>query len=282
MKTHTKLVVFAFGFLVLGTVMVAHATPAVSWQPSEINIYGVRGATTTLSLVVTPSQDLADAVVRVTPEIGSVVAVSPMTLGTLTAGRPVTLAVTIAPQTSAVLGPVEGAIQIRNSGSPGKAYGRALGVKITIDPFPLPPDPGEGGKATLQGIDVNQNGVRDDVERYIAYTYPEPSDAATRAALAQYAIPLQQALMDTADETKALEHEKDIDRATECLRYLHGSMPARGIRRSISLVLLNTSERSRAYLDYNAQLGGHVFPLTIAYRATACDANRTFQLGGAQ
>ncbi|GHV60176.1 hypothetical protein FACS1894103_4970 [Campylobacterota bacterium] len=31
--------------------------------------------------------------------------------------------------------------------------------------FPeLPPDPGKAGKATLEGIDSNKNGVRDDVE----------------------------------------------------------------------------------------------------------------------
>src|SRR5216683_231714 len=36
----------------------------------------------------------------------------------------------------------------------------------------LPPDPGAAGKATLQGIDSDGDGVRDDIQRYIALTYP--------------------------------------------------------------------------------------------------------------
>lgn len=35
----------------------------------------------------------------------------------------------------------------------------------------LPPDPGEAGKATLAGVDSNNNGVRDDVERWIAFGF---------------------------------------------------------------------------------------------------------------
>jgi len=34
----------------------------------------------------------------------------------------------------------------------------------------LPPNPGEAGKATLQGIDSDNDGVRDDIQRYIALT----------------------------------------------------------------------------------------------------------------
>ena len=45
----------------------------------------------------------------------------------------------------------------------------------------LPPDPGEAGKATLEGIDSDQDGIRDDIQRYIALTYPDSQK--TRAAL---------------------------------------------------------------------------------------------------
>lgn len=36
----------------------------------------------------------------------------------------------------------------------------------------LPPDPGEAGKATLSGIDSDNDGVRDDLEREIVFMYP--------------------------------------------------------------------------------------------------------------
>src|SRR5674476_1488495 len=50
---------------------------------------------------------------------------------------------------------------------------RGLPVPATDVPVTLPPDPGEAGKATLAGIDSNNNGVRDDLEREIVYMYPQ-------------------------------------------------------------------------------------------------------------
>ena len=47
----------------------------------------------------------------------------------------------------------------------------------------LPPDPGAAGKATLAGIDAGGDGVRDDVQRWIALTYPNSQK--TRAVLTQ-------------------------------------------------------------------------------------------------
>jgi hypothetical protein len=53
----------------------------------------------------------------------------------------------------------------------------------------LPPDPGALADATIQGVDVNQNGIRDDVELAIFREYPD--SAKTRAVLLQYALALQ-------------------------------------------------------------------------------------------
>ncbi|RJQ32441.1 hypothetical protein C4572_00875 [Candidatus Parcubacteria bacterium] len=53
----------------------------------------------------------------------------------------------------------------------------------------LPPDPGMEADKTVQGIDANQNGIRDDVELAIFKEYP--NSAKTRAALLQYALALQ-------------------------------------------------------------------------------------------
>jgi len=35
----------------------------------------------------------------------------------------------------------------------------------------LPPDPGQAGKLTIDGIDVDKDGVRDDVQRWIAQNW---------------------------------------------------------------------------------------------------------------
>ncbi len=50
---------------------------------------------------------------------------------------------------------------------------RGLPVPETDVPVILPPDPGEAGKQTLAGIDSNNDGVRDDLEREIVYMYPK-------------------------------------------------------------------------------------------------------------
>ena len=39
--------------------------------------------------------------------------------------------------------------------------------------FVLPTDPGKAGKETLLGIDTDGDGVRDDIQRYIYFTYPD-------------------------------------------------------------------------------------------------------------
>lgn len=54
----------------------------------------------------------------------------------------------------------------------------------------LPPEPNEAeNNATLAGVDVNQNGIRDDVERAIYFTYQHSAKEA--AAALQYAKALQ-------------------------------------------------------------------------------------------
>ena len=49
-----------------------------------------------------------------------------------------------------------------------------LYVPEVINGYKLPPNPDSKiNDATLQGVDVNDNGVRDDVERKIVYEYPK-------------------------------------------------------------------------------------------------------------
>src|SRR3990167_4323388 len=65
--------------------------------------------------------------------------------------------------------------------------------KLTIENMngehlPPPPDPAQVD-ATVEGIDANQNGIRDDVELAIFEKYP--NDAKIRAAELQYAMALQ-------------------------------------------------------------------------------------------
>src|SRR4029077_17545529 len=56
-------------------------------------------------------------------------------------------------------------------------------ILLAGDATGLPPDPGATGRATVAGIDSDTDGIRDDVQRYIALAYPD--SARTRAALTQ-------------------------------------------------------------------------------------------------
>ena len=120
----------------------------------------------------------------------------------------------------------------------------------------LPPDPGEAGKLTLAGIDSDGDGIRDDIQRYIALTYPDSQK--TRAGLRQMVFALQKILLESPDEESALNNTEALHRASECNWYIHSEHSIKMLD-ALMAEYLNTVERSRAYLDYNAKLGGHVF-----------------------
>jgi len=146
---------------------------------------------------------------------------------------------------------------------------------VTITPVPaddgLPEDPGEAGMATLVGIDSDSDGVRDDVQRYIALTYPESEKI--RAALTQYAITMQDALLDADDKEKSVRVAQNGTKSQACLWYVFGSVRLYGdARDDIMVKLLNTDERNYAYFAYNDQLGGEVFPgIPYDERSSACE-----------
>ena len=120
----------------------------------------------------------------------------------------------------------------------------------------LPPDPGNDGKATLEGIDSDGDGIRDDIQRYITLTYPDSRK--TRAALRQAAVALQRIILQDPDEETALSNTELEARASECIRYIRPG-DGREIDNMLLAEFLNTVERSKAYLEYDAQLRGHVF-----------------------
>lgn len=73
-----------------------------------------------------------------------------------------------------------------------KIIAQIRATKLTLDDVlgkNLPPDPGADADKTLQGIDANKNGIRDDVELAIFKQYP--TSAKMRAQLLQYALSLQ-------------------------------------------------------------------------------------------
>jgi len=128
----------------------------------------------------------------------------------------------------------------------------------TTDAQPnLPPDPGIAGLATLQGIDSNNNGVRDDLERYIALTYPGITNAPTRAALTQLAIAFQTTTVvdPSAPNFSPISYATAEMAAASCLMSKQFN-DAMTLYHALLAEVLNTLERSRAYFK-NIQSTGH-------------------------
>ena len=181
----------------------------------------------------------------------------------------------------------------------GTTLSNTLNLNITwvVDGHTLPPEPDtQVNNATLLGVDVNNNGVRDDVERWIYETYdeytpchqeldaeetlpsgqviqfgkevcednPVPYHPVVRAVAMQGARAAQIIIQ---EPEKARETTKIMDDALFCsfaLRdfkdnlnyYLYKSTP---INKSFEAIYFNTLQRARAYAKYNFNLSGGVY-----------------------
>jgi Zn-finger nucleic acid-binding protein len=136
-------------------------------------------------------------------------------------------------------------------------FRNVLPIELTVSSIPLPPDPGEAGKRDLLGIDSNANGVRDDIERYIAFQFPDSEKR--RAALSQYAQEEQVFLRDANDKEKTIANAH-ASKAQDCMYYVFGDIDvAETVRKKMVSEILNTPERSRVYAKADTFLGGQGF-----------------------
>lgn len=149
-------------------------------------------------------------------------------------------------------------VKVLSNGKQKEEFSPSLPVELTFSTLPLPGDPGEAGRRDLLGIDANNNGVRDDIERYIAFTYPD--SAKKREALMQSARSLNAYLRDNGDKAKTRENGKADDRASDCLIHVFDNVldPAFKADDELVALFLNTKERSRAYRKADIQMGGYV------------------------
>lgn len=122
----------------------------------------------------------------------------------------------------------------------------------------LPPDPGEAGKATVEGVDSNNNGVRDDVERWITLNYSNSEK--TRKALYQEARAWNKILSAGSknDPDEAMKAWDQEEYSNACLIYVLGVDQKIRERKYLQAEFLNTRQRSLAYLNWENTLRGKV------------------------
>lgn len=117
-------------------------------------------------------------------------------------------------------------------------------------PAGTPPDPGSAGKATIDGIDQDSNGVRDDVQRWILARHP--GKPKVQKALFLLARNIGQSLKSPQGEAlRKLDHDGFI--ASDCLDRALGTnpweTPSLDEEELLVAKYLNTSARSHAYLE---------------------------------
>jgi len=143
------------------------------------------------------------------------------------------------------------------------------GEPEVINGYTLPPEPDTAvNNSTLLGIDFNNNGIRDDVERKVIITYQTPIKI---ALMMSYAKLGQEILANPIG--LAMEHSDKGTRISNCKMYLRRQNIK--IENAIEFFennTFNTKQRVRAYLDHNIALSGGVYGSSINERnAQACD-----------
>ena len=142
-------------------------------------------------------------------------------------------------------------------------------VPQTINGYKLPPEPdATTNNSTLLGIDFNDNGVRDDVERKVIETYKEPIKIELMMARAKVA---QEILENPIG--LAIEHSNKMSRILSCQMFLkRQNIKIKNGAKKISNFTYTTKERVRTFLDHNLALSGGVYGSSPSdWNAQACD-----------
>lgn len=162
----------------------------------------------------------------------------------------------------------------------GKSISIQVEVYEMIEGHLLPHEP-ENPDATLLGVDENDNGVRDEVERWIYKTEYLAHPEINMVIAMQEARFYQMSLIDPSnkDDKVNIASERSLD----CDQYYTDSrnipLGEGGRPLSFDLIFLdkyfNTRERLKTYMDYNRNLGIRVFTLTPTRLLNAgyCDEN---------
>lgn len=242
------------GLLVVAVVILtptpAPADPKITWAPSSLTAEVGRGESKTIGVSFISSEAVANVQASVVPALQSFVQVTPASFASMTAGQTLVLNVTISAGASSPLGTFNGTIQLRQR----NALAKPLPIQLLVTVVPLPPDPGDAGKTTLAGIDSDGDGVRDDVQRYIALNYP--SSERTRAALTQYAVTVQDGLALANSRNDSRAHAVLVSKAIECLSYIIGTNDVLEEVQKLRSQLVNTPLRAKAYIRRTGHISG--------------------------
>jgi len=130
----------------------------------------------------------------------------------------------------------------------------------------LPPEPDPDlNNATLGGVDSNNNGVRDDVERAIYKKYDKKLHAVVLMDRAKF---LQRTLVEPIENATTIE--KDSTRFLDCQLYIEDfdenikSMKWKKEGEYVDNLTFNIVDRVKKYMDYNIALSGGMYGSSVS------------------
>jgi len=141
--------------------------------------------------------------------------------------------------------------------------------RIPFDPnnlsWEITADPSIDGNAALEGIDSDNDGVRDDVQTFITERYP--SNINSKLALRQLANAYQEALIAVSNNNQEDVNISlgKISSATQCILFTTKNIED---TRLIESKMMNTIERVRAYEEVNALASGQFFGINLDLEST--------------
>ncbi|MDR3608500.1 MAG: hypothetical protein P4M08_14115 [Oligoflexia bacterium] len=144
----------------------------------------------------------------------------------------------------------------KHGGSPQALPNPILDVDKHFSRFPpgFPADPGEAGKKTIQGIDADHDGVRDDVQRWI-YAFA-PNEPKKQMALRQMTRFYQEySLNDEFNPDLIARGKEPLDRAVQCIyRTFNDEMHGYAEETYLKAKILNTYSRVKRYWENNDKI----------------------------
>lgn len=139
---------------------------------------------------------------------------------------------------------------------------RLIGI-LQVSNVVLPPDPGEAGKVTVEGIiSPNSGGLRDDLVRFIALKYPDSETI--RVMLTLVAKSTQAMLVDAYNETLSVQHMEEAVLLANCSDHISWkkNIDLRewfDMEKEIKAEVINTDLRVRHYIRFNQQGGRRTY-----------------------
>ncbi len=177
----------------------------------------------------------------------------------------------INPQTKTILAIKDTNVTIQAKVNNALSNKVALNIYWEVNGYRLPPEPDPKiNNATLLGVDSNDNGVRDDVERWIYTRYKKKHPIYIALAM-DGAEAFQEALKGQEHYAKA--HEMSTW-AIDCSDYYKNYAQIldhdkniideddRIVGRELLSKVLTTQERIDAYMEYDHSLSGGIYQLT--------------------